>query len=169
MSIEYHFAKIMELLGLDLNDPSLAKTPARVAKMYEEEVFTGLVPDNFPDISLIPWESTQEITVHDISFVSFCEHHFLPMYGKTTVSYVPNGSILGLGTIHQVVHHFANRPQLQERLTDQIARTLANALSTEVVVNVIAEHSCVRARGVRDKNSLFETTSCCPSPVEVDG
>ena len=158
MEIEEHFRAIMELLGLDLTDPSLAKTPARIAKMYSQEIFTGLNA-SFPKIATIASTSSQQITIRDISFVSFCAHHFLPMFGKATISYTPNGKILGLSTFHQIVHHFAKRPQLQERLTDEIAHALGRILETEMTVKITAEHGCVRARGVEDQNSYMETTT----------
>lgn len=151
--IEEHFGKILQELGLDL-----AETPGRIAKMYREEIFTGLRPENFPKISLFDATSRQKITVKNISFVSFCEHHFLPMFGKALISYIPNKKILGLSTIHEIVHYFSKRPQLQERLTEEIGRSLQKILETEeVFVEIEAEHSCVRARGVFDQNSTLVT------------
>ena len=163
--IEEHFAKILEELGLDLEG-----TAKRIAKMYREEIFTGLIPDNFPKISLFDAPSNQEITIKNISFVSFCEHHFLPMYGKATISYIPNEQILGLSTIHEIVRYFAKRPQLQERLTEQIAQCLKETLKTEdIFVEIEAEHSCVRARGIEDQESTMVTThafSCFKSRIK---
>ncbi len=157
--IEEHIAKILEELGLDLREPGLAETPARIAKMYREEIFTGLIPSNFPSISLFDAPSTQEISIKNISFVSFCEHHFLPFFGKATITYMPHKKILGLSTIHQIVHYFAKRPQLQERLTEQIAQNLKKILETEDLrIDIEAEHSCVRARGVYDQASTLVTT-----------
>lgn len=151
--VEKHFEKIFAELGLEL--PGTAE---RMAKMYREEIFAGLVPDNFPKVSLFEAPSPMEITVRDIQFVSYCEHHLLPLFGKATISYIPNQFIMGLSTIHEIVHYFAKRPQLQERLTVQIAETLAKHLQTEeLFVEIEAEHSCVRARGVKDTDSQMVT------------
>ena len=156
--MEEHFTKILEELGLDLQDPSLARTPKRLAKMYKEEIFTGLQPDNFPKVSLFETDSPLEIQVKDISFVSFCEHHFLPIFGKATITYTPKGKILGLSSIHEIVHFYAKRPQLQERLTQQIGECFERYLETpDVKVEIEGEHSCVRARGVLDQSSTMKT------------
>lgn len=149
----------MEILGLDLSDPSLAKTPARIAKMYAEEIFWGLDHNNFPQLTFQKEETPNELVViKNISFVSFCEHHFVPIVGKAHVAYYPEGKIMGLSKVHQIVRYFAKRPQLQERLTQQIADTLSEALETEEIgVSIQAVHFCVIARGVEDHSAEVET------------
>lgn len=156
--IEANFREIMEVLGLDLSDPSLEKTPARVARMFVEEVFSGLKPENFPSITFIPDTIHQEhkanIVMVKSSFISFCEHHFLPFRGKAYVAYLPNEKLIGLSKIPRLVRYFAKRPQVQERLTAQIADALSTLLNHEnVAVSLIAEHFCVIARGVEDEES----------------
>ena len=153
-----HFRKIMEYLGLDLEDPSLEKTPYRVARMYVEEIFSGLRPENFPQISFIeetlyPKQKTSAVIVK-VSFTSFCEHHFVPFHGKAYVAYLPRNQLLGLSKIPRIVRYFAKRPQVQERLSAQIADALSLLLQHEdVAVSLIAEHFCVVARGVEDEHS----------------
>lgn len=157
--IAERFAEIMDVLGLDLEDPSLAKTPRRVAKMYVNEIFSGLDSTSFPTISFI-----ENVFEHDISnsniifmkvkFHSFCEHHFVPMNGTAYVAYLPVKKCIGLSKIPRIVHFFAKRPQVQERLTAQIADSLATLLETrDIAVSLIAEHFCVMARGIEDENS----------------
>ncbi len=130
------FRDIMEVLGLDLNDPSLAKTPQRVARMYVREAFAGLNPKNFPTITVVEdryqHEERSNMVLVKASFCSFCEHHFVPMRGVAHVAYIPKGKLLGLSKITRVVRYFARRPQLQERLTAQIADSLciSSTLST---------------------------------------
>jgi len=156
--IAEHFRQIMVALGLDLQDPSLEKTPLRVARMYVNEVFTGLDSDTFPNISYIPYiykdgERSQMILVN-VSFTSFCEHHFVPIHGVATVAYLPNEKLIGLSKIPRIVNYFARRPQVQERLTAQIADSLSLLLDTEdVAISLQAKHYCVIARGVEDINS----------------
>lgn len=158
------FRDIMQALGLDLTDESLAKTPLRVAKMYVNEVFSGLDVNNFPEIRLIEEECTSEVGHHNFiltkcGFTSFCEHHFVPMWGQAFVAYIPQGKLLGLSKIHRIVRFFAQRPQLQERLTSQIADSLAILLESEdVAVTIQAQHFCVMARGVRDENGITTTS-----------
>lgn len=151
--------EILTLLGLDLTDPSLAETPHRIAKMYVDEVFVGLNPDNFPEMTFQEEEIPSElILVKNISFVSFCEHHFVPFAGKAHIAYFPHKRFLGLSKIPRIVHHFAKRPQLQERLTAQIADSLSTLLETDdVAVSLQAQHFCVMARGVEDCNAEMET------------
>lgn len=157
--IEVHMRGIMETLGLDLSDPSLAATPARVARMYVDEVFSGLEPDTFPRPSFQKERLPKElILVKNISFVSFCEHHFVPIVGKAHVAYYPSHMILGLSKIPRIVRHFAKRPQVQERLTAQIAESLEKILDTpDVAVAIQATHFCVLARGVEDATAQMET------------
>lgn len=170
--ISQSFKEIMETLGLDLNDPSLQKTPDRVAKMYVDEVFSGLNPNNFPDpLSLfddIDYVGSKTVLIKDISISSFCEHHFVPMHGVAHVCYIPNGKIIGLSKIHRLVRFFSSRPQLQERLTTQIANALSQILNTQHVAVIInAKHFCVVARGVQDITSTT-TTSALLGDFESD-
>jgi GTP cyclohydrolase IA len=156
--IEERFRDIMEVLGLDLTDDSLAKTPLRVAKMYVEEVFSGLNPENFPTISLFEdkfqHDHRTNIVFVKVNFHSFCEHHFVPMNGTAYVAYLPNDKLIGLSKIPRIVRYFAKRPQLQERLTAQIADSLATLINTEdIAVSITAQHFCVTARGIEDENS----------------
>ncbi len=151
------FREILEILGLDLNDESLAKTPERVAKMYVNEIFSGLNSNSFPKISFIEdkfqHNSHSNMVFMKVHFISFCEHHFVPIAGYAYVAYVPNGKLIGLSKIPRIVRFFAKRPQVQERLTAQIADSLSILLDTEDVgVSIIAEHYCVIARGIEDEN-----------------
>lgn len=157
--IERHFASILEILGLDIAD-----SPKRVAKMYVEELFTGLNPDNFPKITYFDFQKAKSayevISVQNISVRSICEHHFLPFIGHATVQYIPNQKILGLSKINRIVDYFCRRPQLQERLTRQIAESLSMLLETDdVSVTISAKHLCVTMRGIQDINS--ETVTMC--------
>jgi len=156
-TIETHFRKIMEALGLDLSNPSLQKTPARVAKMYVEELFVGLEPDSFPKISLFPYdgEPGSIISFDAIRFSSMCEHHFLPMRGFAWIRYIPRKKILGLSKVHRIVRYFAARPQLQERMGQQIADSLSHHLETpDVSVQLKAKHECLATRGVQDATDV---------------
>lgn len=160
--IAVRFREIMEALGLDLSDESLEQTPQRVAKMYVNEVFAGLDPQNFPAISCFEnryqHEGKSAMVFLKVSFHSFCEHHFVPMNGYAYVAYVPNCKIIGLSKIPRLVRFFASRPQLQERLTAQVADSLAILLETEdVAVSINAEHFCVMARGIQDSDSHTTT------------
>lgn len=153
------FRDIMEILGLDLANESLARTPYRVAKMYVEEIFSGLDEATFPRISFVDdayqlhADSTNMVFVK-VEFCSFCEHHFVPMNGIAYIAYIPNGKLIGLSKIPRIVRFFARRPQLQERLTAQIADSLSTLLNTEsVAVSLQAEHHCIKARGVECENS----------------
>jgi GTP cyclohydrolase I len=156
--IEGHFKSIMEILELDIEDDSLARTPERVAKMYVNEIFSGLDENNFPEISFfkdeIHHEHKANMVFVKVSFTSFCEHHFVPMSGFAYVAYVPEKKLIGLSKIPRLVRYFAKRPQLQERLTAQIADSLAILLHTDnVAVSLSAIHSCVQVRGVQDECS----------------
>lgn len=153
-----HFRQIMDVLGLDLQDPSLAMTPERVARMYVTELFSGLQLDAFPTMSFIEDSCTtpalQQVVFLKVGFTSFCEHHFVPMVGEAFVGYVPNKRLLGFSKFSRVVRYFSRRPQLQERLTAQIADALAIVLETEdISVSLQAKHYCVIARGVEDESS----------------
>ncbi len=154
--IEDKFRDIMEIMGLDLTDDSLSGTPRRVAKMYIKEIFSGLNPANKPKIALFDnkYKYNEMLVEKDITFYSNCEHHFVPIIGKAHVAYISNGQVIGLSKINRIVEYFAKRPQVQERLTVQIANELKEIMGTEDVAVVIdAEHLCVSSRGVRDVNS----------------
>ncbi|MEQ9285394.1 MAG: GTP cyclohydrolase I FolE [Cyclobacteriaceae bacterium] len=158
--IAKHFKEIMLVLGLDLDDDSLKGTPMRVAKMYVEEVFSGLDPKNKPRARLFAnkFGYDQMLVEKDITFYSHCEHHFVPIYGKAHVAYISSGKVIGLSKINRIVQYFAKRPQVQERMTVQIANELKSILETEDVGVVIdANHMCVSSRGVGDTNSKTGT------------
>ncbi|XKM13000.1 GTP cyclohydrolase I FolE [Orbaceae bacterium ac157xtp] len=160
--IEHHFSEIMRLMGLDLKDDSLNETPQRVAKMYVDELFSGLDYKNFPKITLIEnkMQVDEMITVRDITLTSVCEHHFVMIDGKATVSYIPKNTVIGLSKINRIVQFFAQRPQVQERLTQQILVALQTLLGTvNVAVSIDAFHYCVKARGIKDTNSVTTTTA----------
>jgi len=155
------FTEIMEILGLDLSDDSLHNTPHRVAKMYVNEIFSGLDYENFPKMTVIDNKMAydQMICVSGISTLSVCEHHFLTIDGFATVAYIPNKKVIGLSKINRIVQFFSRRPQVQERLTKQIADCLQYVLETEhVAVYIDAKHYCVIARGIEDTASSTVTT-----------
>jgi GTP cyclohydrolase I len=158
--IEYHFAHIMDALGLDLYDDSLNGTPKRVAKMYVQEIFSGLNPDNKPEISLFEnkYGYREMLIEKDITLYSNCEHHFVPIIGKAHVAYIPRDKVIGLSKINRLVQYYSKRPQVQERLTVQIADGLREVLQHDDVAVVIeADHLCVASRGINDTNSLTFT------------
>lgn len=158
--IAKHFKEIMHVLGLDLTDDSLKGTPYRVAKMYVKEAFSGLNPNNKPKATLFEnkFNYTEMIVEKDITFYSHCEHHFVPIYGKAHVAYISSGNVIGLSKINRIVQYFAKRPQVQERMTNQIAEELKSVLQSEdVAVVVDANHMCVSSRGVADTNSKTGT------------
>lgn len=154
--IAFHFREIMNTLGLDLSDDSLKETPLRVAKMYVREMFSGLDPKNKPMSTLFEnkYHYKQMLVQKDISFHSNCEHHFVPIIGKVHVAYIPAKKLIGLSKINRIVQYYAKRPQVQERLTVQIANELKSVLHTEhVAVLIDAVHFCVSSRGINDMNS----------------
>lgn len=160
--IEGHMSEIMRLLNLDLKDDSLVETPKRVAKMYVDEIFSGLDYNNFPKITLIEnkMDFDEMVTVRNITLTSVCEHHFVTIDGKATVAYIPKDKVIGLSKINRIVQFFSQRPQVQERLTQQILIALQTLLGTSnVAVSIDAVHYCVKARGVRDVSSSTMTTS----------
>lgn len=160
-SIETHFRSIMETLGLDLNDDSLSGTPGRVAKMYVKEIFSGLNPANKPKIALFEnrYQYNQMLVEKNMTFYSNCEHHFVPIFGKAHVAYISNGKVIGLSKLNRIVQYYAKRPQVQERMTVQIAKELQKVLQTEdVAVLIDAKHLCVSSRGVQDHNSATVTS-----------
>lgn len=159
--IAKHFKEIMHILGMDLTDDSLKGTPARVAKMYVKEVFSGLNPTNKPKPKLFEnkYKYDQMLVEKDVTFYSHCEHHFVPIYGKAHVAYFSSGKVIGLSKINRIVQYFSKRPQVQERLTMQIAEELKRVLETDSVAVVMdASHMCVSSRGVGDTNSRTGTS-----------
>jgi GTP cyclohydrolase I len=155
------FAQIMDVMGLDLTDDSLKGTPNRVAKMYIEEIFSGLNPENKPKIALFEnkYKYNQMLVDKNITFYSNCEHHFVPIIGKAHVAYVSSGRVIGLSKINRIVQYYAKRPQVQERLTNQIAMELKTILDTDDIAVIIdAKHLCVASRGVKDDTSTTVTS-----------
>ena len=158
--IEKNFREIMLTLGLDLTDDSLKGTPLRVAKMYVQEVFSGLNPDAKPKATLFenPYQYRNMLVERNITVNSYCEHHFVPITGTAHVAYISGGSVIGLSKINRIVQYFAKRPQVQERLTEQIAAELKQVLRTpDVAVIIDARHMCVSGRGIQDAASSTVT------------
>jgi len=154
------FEEIMDVLGLDLTDDSLKGTPERVAKMYIDEIFSGLNPKNKPKVALFDnkYQYNQMLVEKDITFYSNCEHHFVPIIGKAHISYISSGKVIGLSKLNRIVQYYAKRPQVQERLTNQIAEELKGILGTEDVAVIIdAKHLCVSSRGIKDDTSATVT------------
>ena len=155
------FLQIMDVMGLDLTDDSLKGTPNRVAKMYIEEIFSGLNPDNKPKIALFEnkYKYNQMLVEKNITFYSNCEHHFVPIIGQAHIAYVSSGKVIGLSKLNRIVQYYAKRPQVQERLTNQIAIELKTILNTEDIAVIIdAKHLCVSSRGVKDDTSATVTS-----------
>lgn len=160
--IQESFTDIVRTLGLDQSDDSLSETPHRIAKMYVDEIFSGLDYLNFPKITVIDNKMGIEemVKVSNIDLISTCEHHFVTIDGSATVAYIPRDKIIGLSKINRIVRFFAQRPQLQERLTQQILVALQTLMETEDVgVSINAAHYCVKARGVMDSDSRTQTTA----------
>ncbi len=160
--IKRSFTDIVETLGLDLKDDSLCETPHRIAKMYVDEIFSGLDYSNFPKITVIENKMGVEemVKISDISLTSTCEHHFVTIDGTARVAYIPKDKIIGLSKINRIVHFFAQRPQVQERLTRQVLIALQTLLQTDdVAISIDATHFCVKSRGVMDANSHTQTTA----------
>lgn len=154
------FTEILHTLGLDLNDDSLKDTPRRVAKMYVKEIFAGLHPERKPLIQLFenPYQYHQMLVEKNITVHSYCEHHLVPIIGTAHVAYISNGKVIGLSKINRMVRYYSKRPQVQERLTEQIAEELKNVLQTDdVAVYIDAEHFCVKTRGIEDSQSSTVT------------
>jgi GTP cyclohydrolase IA len=161
-AIAHHFRQIMQVLDLDLSHPSLQSTPERFARMYVDELFSGLDIDAFPDVACFDNDFMEQsegiVLVKDIPIKSMCEHHFVPIIGSAHVAYVPAGTVLGLSKINRIVDYFCRRPQLQERLNAQIADALSILLHTEdVAVSIQAEHFCVTLRGIQHPTSRTYT------------
>jgi GTP cyclohydrolase IA len=150
------FGQIMDVLGLDLEDDSLKGTPKRVAKMYIDEIFSGLNPENKPKIALFEnkYQYNQMLVEKNITFYSNCEHHFVPIFGKAHIAYISSGKVIGLSKLNRIVQYYSKRPQVQERLTNQIGEELKAILGTEDVAVIIdAKHLCVSSRGIKDESS----------------
>lgn len=159
--ITAHFKEIMHTLGLDLTDESLSGTPRRVAKMYVQELFSGLNPENMPAVTLFEnnYKFSEILVERDITFYSNCEHHFVPIVGKVHIGYISTGKVIGLSKLHRIVNYFSRRPQVQERLTIQIGETLTKVLeTTSIAVVVDADHFCVSSRGIADQSSSTVTS-----------
>jgi len=160
--IRESFVDIAATLGLDLNDDSLCETPQRIARMYVDEIFSGLEYGRFPKATAIDNKMGVEemVRVNDISVVSTCEHHFITIDGLASVAYIPSTKIIGLSKINRIVRFFSQRPQVQERLTQQVLVALQTLLETDdVAVMIDATHYCVKARGVMDSGSSTRTTA----------
>lgn len=154
--------EIVTTLGLDLEDDSLQETPHRISKMYVDELFSGLDYRNFPKISVIDNKMQVEemVKVSDIAVLSTCEHHFVTIDGIARVAYIPGSKVIGLSKINRIVRFFAQRPQVQERLNQQITVALQTLLETEdVAVTIDATHYCVKSRGIMDSGSRTQTTT----------
>jgi GTP cyclohydrolase I len=159
--IEGHFKSIMETLGLDLSDDSLMDTPKRVAKMYVNEIFWGLDYEAFPKCTAVDnkMKYNEMVCERNINVQSNCEHHFVVIDGLATIAYVPKDKVLGLSKINRIVEYFSKRPQIQERLTEQVFHALQYILETEdVAVMIDAQHYCVKSRGVEDTGSSTVTS-----------
>lgn len=159
-NIKQSMTDVLTTLGLDLDDDSLQETPHRIAKMYVDDIFSGLDYTNFPKMSLIEnkMNSDEMIKIRDVSVISTCEHHFVTIDGLATVAYKPANKIIGLSKINRIVRFFAQRPQVQERLTQQVLAALQVLLETDdVAVSINATHYCVKARGVMDAQSQTQT------------
>ena len=158
--ISDHFKEILHTLGMDLSDESIKDTPLRVAKMYVDETFKGLLPENEPAVTQFTndYRYAQMLVEKNITIFSTCEHHLVPIHGKAHVAYFSSGNVIGLSKLNRIVDYYSRRPQVQERLTIQIAEALKNALQTnDVAVVIDAHHMCVASRGIRDVNSSTVT------------
>ncbi|MBI2429701.1 MAG: GTP cyclohydrolase I FolE [Ignavibacteriales bacterium] len=159
--IAKHFELIMETLGLDLEDESLRETPFRIAKMYVKEIFSGLDPSTKPHITLFENKNgySEMLVEKDIIFNSYCEHHFVPFFGKAHVAYYPHKRIVGLSKLNRIVQYLAKKPQVQERLTVEIGNVIERELQTDDVAVVLeGKHLCIASRGVEDVNSVTRTS-----------
>lgn len=159
--IEQHFKAIMEILGLDLSDDSLTETPKRVAKMYVDEICKGLRKDTFPKITCVENKfGSQMVTEAKITLNSLCEHHFVTICGYAHIAYIPGKKVIGLSKMNRLVEYFGARPQVQERLTEQVQKAMCHLLGIKDVAVVIdGVHFCVRSRGIKDSNSVTRTSA----------
>lgn len=156
-----HFNGVMEILGMDLTDDSMSESPVRVAKMYVNELMWGLDPNNFPKCTVVENKMGYDEMVLEkgIQVISLCEHHFQTISGTACIAYIPNKKVMGLSKMNRIVEYFSRRPQIQERLTEQVYHALSYVLETEDVAVVIdAEHFCVKARGIQDPHSTTITS-----------
>jgi GTP cyclohydrolase I len=159
--IQKHFAEIMQILGLDLDDESLKGTPKRVAKMYVKELFSGINPQSMPALTLFNnnYKYGEMLVERNIRFNSNCEHHFVPIVGFAHIAYISSGKVIGLSKLHRIVNHYARRPQVQERMTIQIGNALKEALETDDIAVILdADHMCVSSRGIGDHSSSTVTS-----------
>ena len=159
-AIEHHFHAIMEEMGMDMTDDSLSGTPHRVAKMFIQEIFSGLNPANKPKISVFEnsYHYDKMLVEANINFNSTCEHHFLPIIGKAHIGYVSSGKVIGLSKLNRIVDYYSKRPQVQERLIMQIFNELKTVLDTDDLIVVMeAKHLCVSSRGIKDETSYTST------------
>lgn len=160
--ISHHFGQIMQILGLDLTDDSLRNTPLRVAKMYVKETFRGLNPAHRPSITLFEnkYGYKNMLVEKNIPIYSTCEHHFQPIIGVAQIGYISSGKVIGLSKLNRIVEYYARRPQVQERMTVQIADELKFVLKTQdVAVYIEAKHMCVEARGIQHHGCTTVTNS----------
>lgn len=157
-------ADVLETLGLDLTDDSLEETPMRVAKMFVDEIFSGLRTDTFPKCTTVEnkfCSGDEFVLEKNITLYSDCEHHLRPIIGKAHVAYIPGKKVLGLSKLNRITQYFAQRPQVQERLNQQIAQAIAFITdSQDVMVVIEAAHTCVSQRGIKDTNSSTVTATC---------
>jgi GTP cyclohydrolase I len=161
-TIKEHMAQIWETMGLDMTDDSLQDTPNRIAKMFINEIYWGMLPENFPKITVVENKMScdEMVCEKNVTVSSNCEHHGVIIDGKATVAYIPGEHVIGLSKINRVVEYFSKRPQIQERLTMQIAETLKFLLGTDnVAVSIEAVHFCVKSRGVEDQSSTTVTNA----------
>ncbi|MDR8389944.1 GTP cyclohydrolase I FolE [Aliifodinibius sp. S!AR15-10] len=159
--IQFYFLRIMQVLGLNLNDSSLKDTPQRVAQMYVNEIFNGLNENSFPKMTVFEndYGYDQMLIEKDITLYSYCAHHFVPIIGRAHVAYYPSDYVVGLSKINRLVQHFAQKPQVQEKLTMEIADALKESLHTDdIAVFIEADHLCVASRGIKDTNSTTQTS-----------
>jgi GTP cyclohydrolase I len=159
--IESHVNSILDILGMDLTDDSIRGTPKRVAKMFVNEIFSGLHPDNKPKASTFDnkYKYGEMLVEKNITVYSTCEHHLLPIVGRAHVAYISTGKVIGLSKMNRIVNYYSKRPQVQERLTMQIVKEMQEALNTEDVACVIdAKHLCVNSRGISDIESSTVTS-----------
>lgn len=165
------FRDIMLALGLDLDDPSLSRTPFRVAKMYVNEIFSGLNEEEFPEIRFVDNQYKHSelgnMVFVKVNITSYCEHHFVPFIGTAYVGYIPDKKVIGLSKIPRIIKFFSQRPQLQERLTAQVADSLSTLLETNnIAVSISAQHYCMIARGIEDATS-YTTTNVLKGDFET--
>lgn len=159
--IQFYFSKIMQVLELDLTDDTFKDTPRRVAEMYVNEIFRGLDPDEFPQMTAFDngYAYDDMLIQKDITVYSCCAHHFVPIIGRAHVAYFPSDTVVGLSKLNRLVDYFARRPQVQEKLTVDISDALKKALGTEdIAILIEADHLCVSSRGINDTNSTSQTS-----------